>query len=175
MLRRLINSWNENINDNYVLILFFSFCAMAIFCGLFFYFLFFYFLYVDTHRTIILDDDIKVQVIGRIWYLDKVKETGQVNQFFSSNRLEFVNKNRNMCMSPSFKIVNMGVEARKIKIHSLSGRSVPISGEVHLEPGQWFRFQIKSQSQHWYCWINPVKKNGITIFNPLFEKRVTKN
>jgi len=111
--------------------------------------------YTHTHQTVDLGDGLEVRVAGYCWYVSEVEKTGRTNQFFASNELGF----SDMSMEPCFTIVNTSDEPREVEVHTLSAWRVPISGNVHLEPGQEFKFQIEAKYKHWYCWINPPKKS----------------
>lgn len=110
--------------------------------------------YVENHHSYTLTYEVRVNVSGGLVWFDKNSTgAGGRNQFYASNELG----RSKMCMTPSFEIVNTSEDSREVRIHSLSGWEVPISGVVHLEPGQRFQFSLTAHpaSKHWYCWIEP--------------------
>lgn len=109
--------------------------------------------YSQTHSVINVGEGIEVRVAGRCWYEARIPETGCTHQFYASNELGF----SDMSMEPHFTLVNTTSEPREVRVHSMSAWETPVAGNVHLEPGQKFQFQLHGKHKHWYCWIHPKK------------------
>jgi hypothetical protein len=146
MFRALRNFWDEYV----VLIRFIS--LVWIIVGLMIYGA----QYFHSRQTFDVGDNIEVKVVGPCWYLNTVPETGKTNQFYASNELGYSSNS----MEPRFILVNRGDEPRDVNVHTFTGYRTPITGTLHLEPGQRVELQFQAHYKWWYCWINPVPKKS---------------
>lgn len=53
-------------------------------------------------------------------------------------------------LSPAFLLVNNASQPRDVVVRSLADWKSPVAGNVHLEPGQRFKFRIEAVNT-WYC------------------------